>query len=379
MVQVENYKIPIAKPLMADEEKKAVLEVLSSGHLIQGEKVEKFEKDFAKYIGVKHCIAVNSGTAALHLAALAAGLKPGDEAITTPFSFAASANCVLYCGAKPVFSDIDPRTFNMNPEKIKDVITSKTKCIIPVHLYGQPAEMDQIKDIADARGFFVIEDAAQAHGAEYKKKKAGSIGNIGCFSFYPTKNMTTGEGGAVTTNDEEFAEKIRLLRNHGQKVQYYHSTLGFNFRMTDITAAIGIEQLKKLEKFNERRIENAKILTERLSGTKEIVTPFVSPTVRHVFHQYTIRVNVDGGSDKNRVLRDKLQQKLSERGVQTKVYYPIPIHKQELYLKLGYNNKFNIFPEAEAASDEVLSLPVHPSLSIGDLENISNEIRRIMQ
>jgi len=361
--------IPIAKPIIGPEEKKAVLEVLSSGYLVQGERVEKLEKEFAKYIGVKHCIAVNSGTAALHVALLALGIKKGNEVITSAFSFASSANSILFCDATPVFSDIDPKTFNINPEDIKDKITSKTKCIIPVHLYGQPAEMDQLKNIADEHGLFIVEDAAQAHGAEYKNIKAGSLGNIGCFSFYPTKNMTTGEGGIITTNDDKIAEKARLLRNHGQREQYYHSVLGFNFRMTDILASIGIEQLKKLEKFNKKRVENAKLLTNKLSKIDEIITPFVSPKSKHVFHQYTLRVK------SNRISRDVLQKKLYESGVQTRIYYPIPIHKQALYQKLGYKDNM---PESEAASKEVLSIPVHPALAEQDLEFICNKINVIM-
>lgn len=372
MIGMVNHNIQIAKPLIGDEEKKAVIDVLSSGNLAQGEKVEEFERNFAKYLGVKHCISVNSGTAALHLAVLALGIKNGDEVITSAFSFAASANCALFCGAWPVFTDIDPRTFNIDPSKVETAVTSKTKCIIPVHLYGQPAEMKPLKEIADKHGLFIIEDAAQAHGAEYERKKVGSIGDIGCFSFYPTKNMTTGEGGAVTTNDDEIAEKIRVLRNQGQQKQYYHSVLGFNFRMTEIAAVIGIEQLKKLDRSNEIRIRNAKILTESLSGVKGIATPFVSKNVKHVFHQYTIKV----GNGRISRSRDMLQNKLGERGVQTKVYYPLPIHKQELYVNLGYKDRL---PEAEAASNEVLSLPVHPSLGKEDLNFIADSVNDIIK
>jgi dTDP-4-amino-4,6-dideoxygalactose transaminase len=364
-----NYRIPIAKPLIGEEEKRAVLEVLSSGYLVQGKNVETLERGFAKHIGVKHCVAVNSGTAALHLALLALGVKRGDEVITSAFSFSSSANSILFCGATPVFADIDPKTFNVSPDSIENKITSKTKCIMPVHLYGQPAEMGKIKEIADRHDLFIVEDACQAHGAEYGGVGAGGIGDAGCFSFYPTKNMTTGEGGMVTTNDPKIAEKSRLLRNHGQHKQYYQSILGYNFRMLDFVAVIGVEQLKKLDRFNRKRVENAKYLTKSLSGIEGIVTPYVSPNVKHVFHQYTIRVR------SGRAARDMLQKSLAENGVQTRIYYPIPIHKQEFYQKLGYDD---VLPESEAASNEVLSIPVHPSLKEEDLKFVCDKIKAIV-
>lgn len=358
--------IPIARPLIGDEEKKAVLEVLSSGYLAQGDKVKRFEKEFAKYIGVEHCIAVNSGTAALHLALLALGVKDDDEVITSAFSFASSANSILFCGATPVFSDVNPKTFNIDPMEIKKKITKKTKCIIPVHLYGQPAEMDIIKEIADENNLLIVEDAAQAHGAEYKNIRAGALGDVGCFSFYPTKNITTGEGGIITTNDGGVAEKIKLLRNHGQSKQYYHSILGFNFRMTEFVAAIGIEQLKKLDKLNDKRIQNANFLKENMLNVKGVVLPFVFPDVKHVFHQFTIRVVSD------KLSRDGLANNLEKNGIGTRVYYPVPIHKQLLYKDLGYTDSL---PESESASKEVLSIPVHPSLTEEELSFIVEKIK----
>lgn len=347
--------IPIAKPLIGDEEKQAVLEVLDSGILSQGPRVQAFEEAFAEMCGVRYAIATSSGTTALHIALLAHGIGPGDEVITSPFTFIASANCALYVGARPVFVDIDPRTFNLDPAQIEAAITPRTKAIIPVHLYGLPCDMDPIMEIAQKYGLAVIEDACQAHGAEYRGKKVGSFGT-GTFSLYPTKNITSGEGGMITTNDPEIAEKCRIIRQHGARQRYYHDELGFNFRMTDIHAAIGLAQLLKLEQFNQIRQAHARYLTEHLRG---VVTPYVPPDRTHVFHQYTVRVP----SGK----RDALRAFLQERGIGSEVYYPLPIHQQRLYRELGYDGHF---PEAERAAQEVLSLPVHPALSPSDLEAI---------
>ncbi len=355
----DTRMIPIAKPIIADEEIDEVVKVLRSGFIAQGPKVAEFEEKFAEYLGVKHAVAVSSGTTALHLALLAAGIGPNDEVITTPFTFAATGNSVLYVGAKPVFIDIDKKTYNLNPENIENVITDKTKAVMPVHLYGQPAEMDSIKQIAEDHDLIVIEDAAQAHGSVYKGKKAGSLGDMGCFSFYPTKNMTTSEGGIITTENEEMAEKARVLRSHGESERYTHDVLGYNFRMTDIAAAIGIVQLKKLDKFNEKRIENAKYLTKQIDKINGIITPFVAADVKHVYHQYTVRVG------KSR--RNELMEFLNSRGVGTGIHYPKPIYEQKLYKELGFSASC---PEADSASSEVLSLPVHPSLEKNDLEKI---------
>ncbi|BDZ66866.1 DegT/DnrJ/EryC1/StrS family aminotransferase [Methanobacterium ferruginis] len=351
--------IPIAKPLIGKEEIEEVEKVLKSGFIAQGPKVAEFEEAFASYVGTEHAIAVSSGTTALHLALLAAGVGAGDEVITTPFSFAATGNCALYVGARPVFVDIDPKTYNINPELIKGAITEKTKAILPVHLYGQPAQMDSINTIAEEHDLVVIEDAAQAHGAMFQDKKVGSLGDMGCFSFYPTKNMTTSEGGMITTNNPEMADKARILRAHGEKERYQHEILGYNFRMTDIAASIGLVQLKKLDGFNQKRIENAEYLTEHIKVLNGIKPPYVSPEVRHVFHQYTIRVE-DGK-------RKDIMEYLNQEGIGTGIHYPIPIYKQKLYQDLGYHDKC---PETEKAASEVLSLPVHPALSIEELEKI---------
>ncbi len=359
-------KIPIAKPLISNKEKKAVIRVLESGRLTQGKTVEEFEEKFASYCNVKYGIATSNGTAALHTALMALGIGKGDEVITSPFSFIASSNCLLYVEAKPVFVDIDPKTYDINPALIEEKITDKTKAILPVHLYGQPCDMDKIMQITKKHNLFVIEDAAQAHGAEFKGKKIGSFGDVGCFSFYPTKNITTAEGGMVLTDSDTIAEKCRLIRNHGQVKRYYHNILGFNFRMTDIQAAIGIEQIKKLDKWNKIRIENAKFLTENLKDLDGIITPFIDPRVKHVFHQYTIRIK--------KMSNIEVSKKLEERGIQTKIYYPVPIHKQTVYKELGYDTSL---PEVEQATKEVLSIPVHPSLSKENLEKIVQELKKI--
>src|SRR3989304_7131173 len=248
--------IPIAKPLIGEEEINAVTEVLRSGTIAEGQKVKDFEAEFAKYTGTSYAVAVNSGTAALHVALLAHNISTDDEVITTPFSFVATSNSVIFTGARPVFADIDENTFNIDPESIIEKITSKTKAIIPVHLYGQAADMKSIMEIADDHDLIVIEDACQAHGAEFDGKKAGSFGT-GTFSFYPTKNMTTGEGGMITTDDKIVSERARMIRSHGSKQRYYHEMLGYNLRMTDISAALGLVQLKRLDDFNEARIKNA--------------------------------------------------------------------------------------------------------------------------
>ncbi len=357
--------IPIAKPIIGNEEKQAVLEVLNSGILAQGPRVEEFEKSFAEYCGVQYAIAVSSGTTALHIAMLAHEIGEGDEVITTPFSFIATANCLLYVGAKPVFVDIDPITYTIDPALIEHAITSHTRAILPVHLYGQCGDMDAIMEIARKHGLIVIEDACQSHGATYKGKKAGSFGT-GTFSFYPTKNMTCGEGGMITTNDATIADRCRVIRNHGMRRRYYHDELGFNFRMTDISAAIGLEQLHKLDGFNSIRRENASFYSKHLQG---VTVPVEAPDCSHVYHQYTIRVG-NG-------LRDALREYLKEKGIGTEVYYPVPIHKQVFLQKLIPD--LPILPQSELAAGEVVSIPVHPSVSQDDRKTIVKAINSFME
>jgi perosamine synthetase len=353
--------INIAKPVLGEEEVRAVSEILLSGKLAQGEKVAEFEKGFAGFVGAKHAVAVGNGTQALHLAMLACGVKSKDEVITTGFSFIASATTILHCGAKPVFADIDKKTFNIDLAHVKKLITKKTKAIVPVHLFGLPAAIAELRELCDSKGMALVEDACQAHGASVNGKRVGTFGETSAFSFYPTKNMTTGEGGAITTNDDAIAEKLRLLRHQGQKSRYEYACIGYNYRMTEFAAAIGICQLKKLPAWTETRINNAEYLNKELAGTKA-VTPFVPSGYKHVYHQYTLRV-------KN---RDEVMKKLADMGVGSGVYYPMGLHQ------LGPLTQYakGKLPEVERAAKEVLSLPVHPSLSQEDLKIIAGAVKR---
>jgi len=356
--------ISIAKPQLGEEEKRAVLEVLDSGMIAQGPRVKAFEESFAAMCGVKHAVATSSGTTALHVALLAAGIGEGDEVITSPFTFIASANSILYTGASPMFVDIDPATYNLNPAQLEAAISPRTKAIMPIHLFGLCCDMDPILEIARKHQLVVIEDACQSHGAMYKGRRAGSFG-IGTFSFYPTKNMTSAEGGMITTDDDTIDEKCRVIRQHGMRRRYHHDELGFNFRMTDVHAAIGLEQLKKLEFRNQQRRANARFLSDHLKG---VVVPYEPDGCIHVYHQYTVRVT-DGK-------RDDLRAFLQENGVGSEVYYPVPVHKQKFYLEeLGYDVTF---PEVELAALEVLSLPVHPAISQSDLETIVTKVNEFM-
>jgi dTDP-4-amino-4,6-dideoxygalactose transaminase len=359
--------IPIAKPIIGEDEISAVVEVMRSGVIAEGQKVKDFETAFADYVGTSYAVAVNSGTAALHAALLAHGIGNGDEVITPPFTFAATSNSVLFTGAKPVFADIKEDTFNIDPERIIEKITPKTKAIIPVHLYGQSADMKSIMEIAHDHDLVIIEDACQAHGATFEGKKVGSFGT-GTFSFYPTKNMTTGEGGIITTDDKTIAEKAKMIRSHGSRQRYYHEMLGYNLRMTDIAAAIGLVQLKKVDGFNDSRIKNAQYLSKSLNDIKEISLPYIDRRCKHVFHQYTVRI-------RNDISRDEIVSLLNKKGIGTGIYYPLPIHKQPYYKDLGYSDSL---PVSEKVSEEVFSLPVHPSINKTDLDTISEILREIL-
>jgi perosamine synthetase len=339
--------IPIARPQMGDEEKRNVWEAMAAGELAQGPRVRAFEEQFAAYVGTAHAIATSSGTTALHLALLGHGIGPGDEVITVPFTFIASANSIVYTGARPVFVDIHEETYTIDTHLIEDAITPRTKAIMPVSLYGLPAPMTAIDEIAARHGLAVLEDAAQAHGAAIGDRRSGTWG-IGAFSFYPTKNMTTGEGGMLTTDDAALAERIRLLREHGMKVRYHHDVVGYNFRMTDLAAAIGLAQLPKLPGYNERRRAIATRYDAELRG---VITPWVPPGVTHVYHQYTIRVR----------RRDAFADRLRELGVGSAIYYPIPVHRQKPFVALGYGDQSH--PVTERLTEQVLSIPVHPGLS----------------
>jgi perosamine synthetase len=339
--------IPIARPRMGDEEKERVWEAMASGSLAQGPRVREFEEAFAAFVGVQHAVATSSGTTALHLALLAHGIREGDEVITVPFTFIASANSILYTGARPVFVDIDERHFTIDVGQVEAAITPRTRAIMPVSLYGHPAPMSEITEIADRHGLAVVEDACQAHGAAIDGRRSGTWG-AGTFSFYPTKNMTTGEGGMLTTDDVDLAARVRLLREHGMNVRYHHEVVGYNFRMTDLAAAIGLAQLPKLDGYNQRRRAIAARYDAELRG---VVTPGVRRTVTHVYHQYTIRVP----------RRDAFADALRDRGVGSAIYYPIPVHRQKPYVALGYGDA--VYPVTERLTEEVLSIPVHPSLT----------------
>ena len=352
--------ISIAKPFIGDEEKAAVMDVLGSGQLAQGKRVREFEEQFAAWVGARYAVAVSSGTTALHVALLAHGIGAGDEVITTPFSFIASANSVLYTGATPRFADIEPAYYTIDPAAVERQITPRTRAIIPVHLFGQPCAMDAIAAIAARYGLAIVEDACQAHGALLDGRPLGTWGTA-CYSFYPTKNMTTGEGGMITTDDPMLAERMRVIREHGMRVRYVHETLGYNFRMTDMQAAIGLVQLQRIDAWNEQRRRNAALLTARLAGAPGVETPRVRPGATPVFHQYTVSVN-----DRDRVIAS-----LTERGVGYGIYYPIPIHQQQMYRERGYDD---VLPVAEAASERVLSLPVHPALTEAELNEVANAV-----
>jgi perosamine synthetase len=346
--------IPIARPQMGDDEKQRVWEAMASGSLAQGPRVAEFEERFAEMVGVPHAVATSSGTTALHLALLGYGIGPGDEVVTVPFTFIASANSVLYTGARPVFVDVREDDFTLDVDQLEAAITPRTRAVMPVSLYGQPADLRAIAAIAERHGLAVVEDAAQAHGAAIGDRRSGTWG-AGTFSFYPTKNMTTGEGGMITTGDPTLAERVRLLREHGMKVRYHHEVVGYNFRMTDLAAAIGLAQLPKLAGYNERRRAIAARYDRELRG---VVTPRVRPDVTHVYHQYTIRVRE----------RDAFAERLRERGVGSAIYYPIPVHRQKPFVALGYEEQR--FPVTDRLTAEVLSIPVHPSLSDDEVSTV---------
>jgi dTDP-4-amino-4,6-dideoxygalactose transaminase len=340
----------------------AIARVLDSCQFVLGPEVADFEREFAAYSGTSECIAMNSGTSALHLALLAAGIGPGDEVVTVPFTFVASVATILYAGAKPVLVDIEPRTFNMNPAALEAAISPRTKAIVPVHLYGHPADMDPILEVARKHNLVVIEDAAQAHGAKYKGRSAGSIGDIACFSFYPAKNLGAyGEGGAVTTSNPEYARTIRMLRDWGQDHKYHHLLHGYNYRMEGFQGAILRVKLRHLESWTETRRAIVKTYNERLAGA-DVVRPTEMPWARHVYHLYTLRADN----------RDALHAALLNEGIQTGIHYSTPVHLQPAYAALGYGP--GSFPESEKAAGEVLSLPLYPELSDSQIEDVAKAV-----
>ena len=347
-----------------DEIHEAISKVMESTAFAGGPFVSKFEEEFAKLCDCKYAIGVGNGTDALWLSLLALGIGPGDEVIAVPNTFIATAEAITYCGAKPVFVDVDKKTYNMDPALLESAITPKTKAIIPVHLFGQPADMDPIMAIARARGLYVVEDACQAHGAEYKGRKTGSMGHTGCFSFYPGKNLGAyGEAGAVVTSDDALAEKMRIFRDHGQAKKYHHSMIGWNARMDGIQGAVLSVKLKYLSDWNESRRKHAQAYNERLSLRHDIITPHLANYAQHVYHIYAIRIKE----------RDRFMAYLAEKGISTGIHYPIPIHLQKAYSFLGLNK--GTYPVAEQCALEFVSLPMFPELIEEQIDYIVDHIK----
>jgi dTDP-4-amino-4,6-dideoxygalactose transaminase len=339
---------------------RAVREVIDSSAFAGGPFVEKFEADFASYCGCQHAIGVGSGTEALWLSLLACGVGPGDEVITVPSTFMATAEAITYCGARPVFVDVDDRTYTMDPAGLEEAVGSRTKAIIPVHLFGQSADMDPILEFAREHDLLVIEDAAQAHGAKYKGRKVGTLGHAGCFSFYPGKNLGAfGEAGAVVTDNLALQEKIRVLRDHGQVRKYHHTMVGWNCRMDGIQAAVLSVKLQHLESGNSLRRAHALQYDEMFDGMDEVVTPFAAPYAQHVYHIYAIRVQE----------RDEVMWLLQEKGIQCGVHYPIPVHLQKAYRSLGYTA--GALPMSERTALEFISLPMFPELTEAQVQTVA--------
>ena len=362
--------VPISKPLIGDEEIRAANEVLRSGMLRQGEKTRTFEEIFSEHVGSEYACATSSGTASLHIAYMAT-LKGGDEVIVPDFTFFSTASTVMYTEGIPVFADVDPETFTIDVENLKEKITNKTRAIVPVHLFGNSADLRPILEIAKEKKLIVISDAAQALGTRYNAADVGSYPDIVCYSFYPTKNITTCEGGMITTNEQELDSKFRLLREHGQSSRYIHGILGLNYRMTDVEAAIGIEQMKKLDWFLEKRRSNAEYLTENLGRFGTIDTPYVEASVNHSFNQYTIKLDLEQLT----CSRDKFADFLRRENIGSAVYYPKPLHLQPVFMEL-LRTKEGICPVSEELAGRVLSLPIHPSLTQNDLENIWRAVEK---
>jgi dTDP-4-amino-4,6-dideoxygalactose transaminase len=345
------------------EEKDRVAAVLDSGLLVQGAEVAAFEEEFSALVSGRHCVALNSGTSALHLGLLAAGVGPGDEVIVPSFTFAATANAVARAGATPVFVDIEPDHYTLDPAAVEAAITSSTRGVIPVHLYGQAADCTALKAICEARGIFLFEDACQAHGAARDGRPAGALGNFAAFSFYATKNMTTGEGGMFVCEDDRTARAVRLLRNQGMETRYRNEVAGLNNRMTDMAAAIGRVQLGRLPAWNERRRDIAKSYDRGLADLAGVITPRVATDARHVYHQYTIRARH----------RDSLVDELHRRGIGAAVYYPVPTHRLP-----AYESPVEL-PETDRAAAEVLSLPIRPSLTDDEVARVVDAVRQIAE
>lgn len=354
--------IPAAKPVIDEIDIEAAVRVLRSGMVVQGPEVRAFEEEFAPVAGAAHCVAVNSGTSALHLSLLALGLGPGDEVIVPSFTFAATANAVRLVGAKPVFADIQRDSFNIDPVAVESLVGPRTAAIMPVHLYGLPADLPALTAIAERHGLAIVEDAAQAHGAAIDDRPVGVWGKAGCFSFYPTKNMHSLEGGMISTDDGELARQLRLLRNQGMEQRYANEIVGTNTRLTDVAAAIGRSQLQRLDGWTEQRRANAAALDAGLTEVEGVLVPPVALGRRHVYHQYTLRVVIGD--------RDAVSAKLTELGIGNAVYYPTPVHRLRPFLIDGAPDPRWELPETDRAAAEVLSLPVHPAVGQTDVARI---------
>ncbi len=380
--------IKVAKPFVDEEEVQAVREVLLSGHYVSGPKVKEFEEKFADYVGVKHAVAVNSGTAALHVALASLGIGPGDEVIVPPLTFFSTVSAVLHQNAIPIFADIDPESFCLSPSDFEDKITENTKAVIPVHIFGNSAEMDEIVEIAEEHDIIVIEDCAQAHGTEYKGRKVGSIGDAGCFSFYATKHMTTGEGGMITTDDDKIAERAKMIRNHGMVGRDQHIILGYNYRMSEINAAIGIVQLKKLERLNELRIKNSLyLLSEIKKRISWLKVPEIKSYIRHTFFWCPVLVLEDEIGFKT----SEIVKRLREFGVEVRYRYREPLYKQRVLTDLspypkgcpfkcarrGINYRNVFLPNIEKIAGKIIGLPNHPGLSAEDLDYVVEVLEKI--
>ncbi len=353
--------IPIAKPIILDEDKRRVLEVLESGMLVAGAQVTQFERAFARYVGAVNAVATSSGTTALQVGLEALGIGPGDKVITTPFSFVATSNAIIHAGATPVFVDVDPVTYNLDPAAVEAAMRhDRARAILCVHLYGLPCDLGALERLAAQYGALLIEDCAQAHGARYHDRHVGTIGQVGMFSFYPSKNMTTGEGGLIVTADGEVAHRARVLINCGQdgSTEYVYEVIGYNYRMTNIAGALGLTQLARLEQHNEVRRRHAALLTAAFAPLGWLHPPVAPPGLRHVYNQYTVRLPRG---------RDRFIQHLKANGIGCRIYYPVPIPHSPAYTRLGFGGKY---PIAEALATQVVSLPVHPALTGEDLARI---------
>ena len=362
-----NPQIPVAEPRLTAADIAAAVRVLRSGNLVQGPEVAAFEDEFATLVDGRHCVAVNSGTSALWLTLLALGLGPGDEVITPSFTFAATAAAVRLTGATVVFADIDPTTFCLDPAAVRAAITPRSKAVIPVHLYGHPAAMDELVPLAERHHLALVEDAAQAHGATLAGQPVGTFGVAGCFSFYPTKNMQAIEGGMITTGDPSVAHRLRMLRNQGMEQRYQHEIVGTNSRMSDVSAAIARSQLRRLPDLTQHRRTNATTLSEHLTGLPGLILPSAAPGTEHVWHQYTVRISPDLAH------RDDFALDLEQAGVGTGIHYPIPLHRAP-----AYRTPIDL-PHTDAAAAQVLSLPVHPSLTLQQIQDIAAAVAMLVR